>query len=373
MSLISHFNDPQKPIWVVIGDPYDKDGEQGYLFSSGYGYNFKKIWKLAGLNLDDCHIRSLRPCLGATYQDDTIRSNFLQELCNYKPAIIVPLDDEILNYLVPTTTQIKEKNSSMRKWAGSLLTSKFISHPHYIIGSHDPAWVTRKWNYHEIQAFIDFGHVKEEFEYFKRTGQIQPLPQRTVITEPIYDTLVDYLRWIISSYANKSINFVSSDIETIRPKPKSFYRINHHPGFPYTIALAPSPKEGISFSYWDYTPEQSVKIWRLLNEITSTIPQIGQNYFLFDSHVKKPLGFEFCLDKCQDTYFRHHILWPGLEHKLQFQTKQYTREPYYKDEGKNWNSKMKRQLMIYNVKDACVTYEIFLEQEKEFDERPHLR
>ena len=55
-----------------------------------------------------------------------------------------------------------------------------------------------------------------------------------------------------------------------------------------------------------------------------------------------------------------------MEHSLQFQTLQYTREPYYKDEGKTFSPKNKTGLLKYGGKDVCVTYEIFLEQEKEF-------
>ena len=72
---------------------------------------------------------------------------------------------------------------------------------------------------------------------------------------------------------------------------------------------------------------------------------------------------------------RHHVLWPELSHKLQFMVMQYTREPYFKDEGKNWDLRResKRKLMVYNCKDAATTIEIYLGQEEEFDERPELR
>lgn len=367
MSLIQHYGDVNRPIWVIISEPPNKDGEQGYLFSSGAGYNFKKIWKLAGLSLDNVHIRSVRPCLGATYDKLTSLHKLLLDLQHYKPSIIVPLDDEILNYLVPRTTQIKEKNSSMRKWAGSILESVFINHPHYVIGSHDPMWVSQNWDYYEIQAYIDFGHVREEFDYYRLHNILQPLTKRQLVINPPFSTLMDYL------YDCLSLPIISHDIETIRPKKESFYHNTQHPGYPYTSAIAKNSQDGISFSFWDYSLDECVRLWRRLNELFSTVPQIGQNYFLFDSHYLRSLGFDICLDKCQDTYFRHHILWPGLEHKLQFQTKQYTRQPFYKDEGKNWSSKHKEQLYRYNALDAVVTYEIWERQEEEFNDRPHLK
>jgi len=366
MSLINNFGIETSPIWVLLDAPYPNDVSDGVVLGGGYGYNFKRIWKLGGLNIyNDTFIKSLRPCLGASYDTDKVHSNLLAELDRCRPPIIVPLADDILNYLVPDTKQIKENNSSLVKWAGSLLTSKYLSYPHYVIGSLPPDWVTRNWDYNEIQAFIDFGHVREEFEYWRKYGTIQPLPNRNFLVEPSFPDLIWYLNGCLAC------SLIGTDIETLRPKKDSFYH-GVNCGYPYTIALAKSPLDACSFSLWDYDEDQCVMIWRLLNEILSKVPQIGQNYFLFDSHYLEALGFSLCIERCMDTLIRHHILWPSLKHALHFQTRQYTREPYYKDEGKNFNIKYKKKFMIYNAKDAAVTFEIYNEQEKEFAERPHL-
>jgi hypothetical protein len=63
-----------------------------------------------------------------------------------------------------------------------------------------------------------------------------------------------------------------------------------------------------------------------------------------------------------------------MSHKLDFMIMQYTRLPYYKDEGKGWvlrdgMFKLKR----YNCLDACGTLEVFEEQEAEFADQPALR
>jgi hypothetical protein len=215
--------------------------------------------------------------------------------------------------------------------------------------------------------------VKEEYEYFKANGSIQLLPSRILVIEPTYSELLSHLLRIKYDYSCKLFTHISVDIETIRPRKGTVYNKLGHPGYPYTIALATSPYWGISFSLWDYLPEESFRIWSLLNEILSTIPNLGQNYFSFDTHFLEALGFHINLANVQDTLIRHHILWPGLEHKLQFQTKQYTRQPFYKDEGKNWNPKYKAQLLRYNALDVVITYEIYLAQELEFNARPHLK
>lgn len=365
MSKINNFGSENNPIWIILDEPYSNDESDGVILSGGYGYNFKKIWKLGGLSLNDIYITSLKPVLGASYNNDARLSLLLQTLDLHKPTFIVPLSDLVLNFLVPHTTQAKEKNSSLAKWAGSLLQSKYLSYPHYIIGSQPPDWVTRNWIYNEIQAFIDFGHIREEFEFWRKYGTTNPLPHRSLNVQPNYSDLVSYLSECLL------LPMVSVDIETIRPgKGRFYYQIN--PGYPYTIAIAKSPKDAMSFSLWDYTEDQCIVIWRLLDELFTKVPQIGQNYFLFDSHYLEALGFRLCLSRCCDTLLRHHILWPSLKHALHFQTRQYTREPYYKDEGKNFNIRRKKEFMIYNAKDAAVTFEIYDEQEKEFQDRPQI-
>lgn len=395
MSLIANYGPESSPIWIIVDEPYGKeatykdvngvkviddestgDAKQGTLFSGGTGYVFRKLWKLAGLDSSIIHIRSLCPCIGASYADITVQnSQLLLEIDKYHPTFIIPMSDQLLNYLCPETTQHKEKNSSLRKWAGSLLQSKYISYPHYVIGNYPPDWVIKQWDYNEIQAFIDFGHVKEEFDYWKQYGTINKLPIRHILTEPSFGDIISYLNDCLS------LPIISHDIETIRPKKGTFYsgdapELNNgkkHPGFLYSIAIAKSKSDAISFCLWDYKPEQIVKIVRLLDELFTKVPQIGQNYFLFDSHYMEAHGFNLRLSDCKDTLIRHHILWPGLRHSLQFQTKQYTRQPFYKDEGRNFNIKQKKKFLNYGGLDACVTYEVFEEQEKEFDERPHLK
>jgi hypothetical protein len=366
MSPIQNFGDPKNPIWILMDEPYTNDANDNVVLSGGYGYNFKKTWCLASLSLNDIYIRTNRPTLGASYVKETALSKMLYDIELYRPTFLVPLSDEILNYLVPYTSQAKEKNSTIAKWAGSILQTSYLSYPHYIISSHPPDWVTRNWSYNEIQAYIDFGHVWEEFEYWSKHGTLNPLPKRNLLVQPTFVDLISYLHDCLN------LPLVGCDIETLRPKNNTFYKgINC--GYPYTIALAKNPLDAISFSLWDYTPDECIKIWIALDKLLNTVPQIGQNYFLFDAHYLKALGFHICLEKCKDTLIRHHILWPSLKHALHFQTRQYTRTPFYKDEGRNFSVKQKDKFMRYNAMDAAITTEIYEAQDQEFSERSHLR
>ena len=371
--IIENHGNPNSPIWLILEHPYTSDADKGYVLSGGVGYIHRKVWSLSGIDIDP-YIYVLKPCLGATYDFDKKFSELVIELCDHNVPFVLPTSVNLFTKFCNSQVTKSQGKALFKKYAGNLLTSNYVPYPHYIIPQYDPAHVAANYDYMEIQAFIDYGHVREEYEYWRsHNNQLNPLPTRKLITEPAYDDLLSFLYRTRFEYERKSLSFVSVDIETIRPKKKTPLHIAGHPGYPYTLSLALSPDYGISFSLWDYTDSQLVVIWRELDYIFREIGQIGQNYFTFDAHFLEALGFRPCLSKCQDTLIRHHILWPGLEHKLQFQTKQYTREPFYKDEGKLWSPNQKSGLMRYNALDTTVTYEIYNAQEKEFAEKPHLK
>ena len=375
-NVIAHSGSPNNPIWVVVDRPFPRDAEKGTVFSAPYGWVFQKMWEEAGMGAYQPFIMSLRPDLDTPGDEVTAIRNFQSLVDVYHPPFILPMGKTATAMLCPETILRRKgkananqtAEASLDKYSSSLLVSPFITHEHYAIPQLSPDDIVANWGYRNIGIFIDLGRIRDEFTYYKANGKLQPPTDRELVLEPSYYDLMD----ILQRFRHPSLGFLSADIETIRA-PKSSVLFKNHPGFPYTLSLADSPNFGVSFSYWDYEPWQSVNVWRELNYLMANVPQIGQNYFSFDSHFLAALGFTICLDRCQDTLIRHHILWPELEHKLQFQTKQYTRQKFYKDEGKGWSPKNKKQLFHYNALDSTVTFEIYLAQEEEFNDRPHLR
>ena len=376
-NVIAHSGSPSSPIWVVVNTPFKRDAEDGILFSCPFGWVYKKMWEEAGLGNITPFIMSLRPDLDTPLDDYTAIQNFQALVNAYKPPILLPTGKIATALLCPETILRKKgkKNAtasapeaSLDKYSSSLLVSPFIQYEHYAIPQLSPDDIVGNWAYRNIGIFIDLGRVRDEYAYYTKCGSLQPQTQRELICQPTYYELMD----ILQKFREPKLGYLSNDIETIRSRGKGSAFINH-PGFPYTNSFADSPFFGVSYSFWDYEPWQSVNIMRETDYLYTNVPQIGQNYFSFDSHFLEALGFTVCLDKCQDTLIRHHILWPELEHKLQFQTKQYTRQKFYKDEGKGWSPKNKKQLFHYNALDSTVTFEIFLAQEDEFNDRPQLR
>lgn len=374
MTLITPKGNPHAPVWVVVEDPYKDDAKVGYVFSAGLGYVFDKMMQEAGLN--DYYVCARRPDPDHLDSYSIVDGN----ANNYKPPIIIPLGDSLGFFCKETNKRLKrskgqvtpqEEEADLEKYAGSILISPKLNYPHYIIPTIPPDVVVRDWSIRDIAVNLDLGKAKSELEYYNNHGgTLEPLPERRLIYDfdkpGKFPELIDRLTtW------SRSRVLLSTDIESIYPKEKS--KLRGHPGIPTVIGLADSHTEGISFEFFREDKNETVILWRVLNEVLKNCPLLGQNFFAFDATRFQMLGFEVSFDNITDTMSRHHILWPELPHKLQFLTKQYTRQPYYKDEGAGWSPKNLTSLKRYNCLDVVVTYEVYEEEEREFDERLYLR
>jgi len=363
---------PTAPVWIILNKPLSGDEDKGYLFSSPQGYVFDKMLAEAGIT--DYYVIVQKPDTANT----SAAGSWESSLHTYKPPIIIPLGSagnwlvEEMRFKYQKKNYNPDMDSELSKYAGSLLSSNMgnkLDWPHYIIPTFEPMDVIRQWKIRDIVVSCDLSKAAAELEYWRNNGHsIQPLPKRThKITFESFDELLS----IIDDFLNYDI--ISNDIETIYPKaptktqPSQFYGIL--PGYPVVIGLAPSIDFGISFDCFRDSVVETRELWKHLAKLFWEVPSLGQNFFNFDANYYEALGFRFPLEKCRDTLIQHHILWPELKHTLQFQTRQYTRERYYKDEGHGWSTKNTTMLKTYNVKDVCVTMEIYLAQLEELKQR----
>jgi uracil-DNA glycosylase family 4 len=290
---------------------------------------------------------------------------FIEELFESKPAVIVAAGLTSLRILIPDT-RMRSNDTGISRWRGSLMVSPLLPWPHYIIPVQHPAFIlSHSWPDRPVSVLC-YQRALEEWRWWLSHGknEMQPLPERSLYYDPTYDDVIAYLNDLLNDPVIGVTEPISSDIETYKRK------------FVYLLALAKSATDGISIGLWDYMEQpdgkaKTIRIFRLLDRIFRTRQQVGQNYTIFDAHWLETLGFEFSNPSLiQDTLFRHHVLYPELEHSLQFQTMQFTRQPYYKDEGKLVNIKKpedRKRFKRYNALDACVTREIFDRQEEEFN------
>jgi uracil-DNA glycosylase family 4 len=352
---------------VFVGEaPGADEDATGYPFMGQAGKLADRLLSEAGFSVQDVWFTNpykTRPpgndisaleSLGIPYAN--YQNQFFEEIETAKPAIIITAGATPLSVLCPGTRSKRTDEVGIGKWRGSLLTSPRLNWPHYVIPIFHPAYVLRDWSEKDTNLHF-LRKIKEELDYWKTHGQLQPLPIRELIVEPDASTILDYLNECF-----KQVEPISIDIELL------------HRRVPYCISFARNPSSAISFSLWDYSPDISLLIWKAMDRIFRLHSQIGQNYTSFDAHWLYHLGFEINCSLVDDTRIRHNVLWPELSHKLEFMVAQYTREPYYKEEGRGWSHKDgKSQLQRYNCKDTACTYEVFNEQEIEFNERTNLK
>lgn len=355
-------------LWLIqnLSEVKEADKAAGVLFTGTSAYHFDKMLEEASLPTGDIFY-----CVNEQTQTT------LDLLTLYRPSIILLCGSETTKEFCPEVANKKKPfEVSLEKQAGSLLQSSKIMYPHYCIPIWSVERIYQDWTYRDIYINLDLGKAKDEINYWSSTGTLRTLPIYNFVVEPSFAELKDYF----FDKLFKSKILCAGDIETIghQIRKKALNKLTRpnllgHPGMPYVMGLANSPTEAISFSLWDYPTDQLVLLWRWLDALLSSVTLVGQNFFNFDLIWLEALGFTLNKEKLQDTYIRQHILWPELPRSLQFMVKQYTRIPYYKDEGKHWSPKQKKAYMRYNALDCVATYEVYLKQEEEFKERPQLQ
>lgn len=365
MPYIQPKGNPQSPIWLILEKPFPSDLPAGILASGGMGFFLEKMFREAYINTGDVYVLARRPDTDSPTAVSSV-DNFIS---TYKPPLLL-FSGESAQFFLPECkpTGGASYKGQLGKYAGSLLKLPGGSWEHWCIPIAEPEALIADWTERNVTTYSDFAKIHDELAYWTRTRTVRPYLERKLISHDLSTTEISD---ILDQFSLEK-NF-SCDIETIYPRKNSeFY--GEHPGVPITIGLASSPTYAVSFSPYRDSISDTILIMRKLDSLFRNVGTIiGQNFFNFDSFFLNMLGFSLSKERFSDTLIRHHICWPELPHSLQFLTRQYTRQPFYKDEGRSWSIKRLGELRHYNCLDAAVTYEVWLEQEKEFNQRPHLR
>lgn len=271
------------------------------------------------------------------------------ELTQCSANVIVPLGNISLYAL---TRKVPRVDKGITKWRGSILSAEVRpSSPvanrlngRKVIPTIHPASVLRPGNYLQ-QHYIsrDLQRIAEE----SKSPDIA-YTERHLIVRPSFFEIMGFLSTI-----KTSCKIVAYDIEVRK-------------GEVSCIAFAVSPTLVISipFEYekGDYmTISQEMEVWQAIGAILRdrSITKVIQ-YTPYDvPFIMHKYGIPTC--SVEDTYVAHRVLYSDLPAKLEFMTSTLTREPYYKDEGKeafkgpvrDWDAYWR-----YNAKDAAMCMEI---------------
>lgn len=371
LNYVGFRGNPYAPICVAGEAPGADEDEAGLPFVGASGKEQDRMLREAGIQPDQvCFTNpykvrppnndlTLLPSLGIPL--DLFERQFIEEVNTYKPTIIICAGATSMRLLCPQTGIRKHNKTDypIGKWRGSLLTSPFLTYPHYVIPVQHPAFILREWSERQVSVML-YERALEEWTYVHKNGQLNPLPQRTLITNPPYAELFAELKRISDTRQR-----VSVDIELLWLRPVKKFNIPSK-RLVYTIALATSPSWAVSFCFWDYSVNQLQYLFPLLQRILTNNKQIGQNYITFDCSWLSTIGLKPDVNLVDDVMVKHHVLYIEMPHNLAFMTMQFTRENYYKDEARAFYAGGDKNVLLrYNAKDSCLAYEIetWLEEE----------
>jgi uracil-DNA glycosylase family 4 len=252
-------------------------------------------------------------------------------------------------------------------WRGSIL--RYRDYKRKVVPSINPGTIFG----HEkggLRDWKDLTYVKWDFaravEESKSSAYL--IPKRNLICARNSSQLLSFFE------RYQDANKVAIDIETFKT-------------IPICIAFAFSRNEAISVPFfrdngdpdWPVLPQtDQAYIWQFVSRLlaNSDIMKIGMNY-KFDqgqleyANNKKDWFGMPTSSVFFDIRLGFKTLYPELPASLAFIQSVLTREPFHKNEGKEYHPKKDKfdRLLLYNAKDAAVTYECYEEIMRELEER----
>ena len=238
--------------------------------------------------------------------------------------------------------------NGITKWRGSILPALY--HNIKVVPSIHPANLFERRG--EKGAFpysskiymqLDFNRAVEE----SLTRELE-LPRRNLNYAKRFTDVYDFLQ------RNRENKIAALDTEGV---------------VPFCISIAFSRHAALSIPLFnlkhfdktfDISGSEMAEIWRLLDAFfrDESMLFIGQN-FKYDQRKLECLGFRLKL--YVDTMILGKTVNPEFPGALEFFTSIYTREPYYKDEWQLFDMGKRRltDVLIYNARDAAVTFEVY--------------
>lgn len=277
---------------------------------------------------------------------------------------LLRLKNNSLNCIVPVGATALEAlchEKGITKYRGSILKSKVggikvvpIIHPRNVLVPKGKGGVEYYYKYITV---LDIAKAVRESEF---PDYRVPEKMITIIKNPYQ------LEKFLDEY--KKCEIASLDLET-------------HSSVPICIGIAFNGSHGASVPLFSISTAKSsinlsksdqVEIWRILSEFLARIKYLGQNFKFDHQLLIRPLKMiEYIPGKLHaDTSLMMEVVYPELPKNQGFMGSLYSDEPYYKDEGREFNYKTDKieQLLIYNGKDVTVAWDNYFGLLKELAE-----
>lgn len=343
--------DPSSNLWIIGEAPGQSEEYLHRPFVGDSGEKLEQVLSRHGYNRKDafltnlCHYRPTNNIFETALKTSQLQDGLqeLQELIhNHKPNVIATLGNWPTHYFTNKTRIVKGKIAGITDYRGSILqyaTNYFgeLNHVQKVIPTFHPSYILRN-----PIAFVPFDLD------IKRIIGDSHYPELNL---PTYDIKIDppnleeYVDRILSS------NFTAADIENVTGT------INI-----LCICFTLSPTEVVVIPLGE---NPSVRNRDAVSRILAS-ETVGKcfHYGMHDVTTLRCAGY-IVNGYNHDTIIQAHVIQPELPRDLAFLTSVLTRQPFYKDDGKQffggdikgWSRKRNKQdLYVYNGKDGCVTH-----------------
>jgi DNA polymerase-1 len=297
--------------------------------------------------------------LGTVCDIEEEKQRLYKEILSIKPNAILTLGPLSFETLTGLSKLLTYRGSILPSQVGDAKIVGTIS-PYHLIRVSDESEDSdeSKGLFSYVWKWVLGNDIKRAIQESKSSGW--SLPQRTLL---IARNSVDVSRFIDRRVKSKDRFF--ADIETIEST------------IPGCISLAWDKHEAISIPLFNKVGRYEIStipttdlafIWQRLDKLFHEQEVCGQN-FKFDQAKLEMLGFRFKGLK-SDTSLKAHTINPEIPYVgLAFISSIWTREPYYKDEGKEFifGKHDIDRWFLYNAKDSAVDCEVDEAQERELE------
>lgn len=347
---------------LIVGEaPGDEENRTGKPFVGKSGEYLTDLLKQAGIDREACWITNVSKYqpphndikrlgeIGVKLEEQKI--NLWKEIEAIHPNVIIPLGGTALEAITGHAAITSYRGSILRCSHGQFKAVPTF-HPAHILRQKGGEVPDYKLN---VVLRLDLIRAREQSEFPE-----YKVPRRLLRVVRNSGDLYSFFR------ANRDRDTVSVDIETSKCIPICVgLAFSRHEAIsvPLVDLLSPTNTNGISET-------QLAGMWKLVASLLRTpgIKVIGHNY-KFDEARLDSIGMFtdklFC-----DTMLLAHTVNPELPKALEFVTSIYTEEPYYKNEREDFNPRKHdlKKLLIYNARDAAVTYEVYEAITKDLEE-----
>ena len=283
-----------------------------------------------------------------------------QEIERNKPKCIIAMGNYALRAVLglPMKWDQKKNSHPILNYRGSILLAK--DRKTKVVPTIHPAALFNRYNEsNEQEGGLDYVyHVLIQHDITRAVEESRSrelnLPRRDLAVARNSLDLIRFFRMY------EKLNKASADIESINCIPVciSFAFSRYH------AISVPLLRQIGNVKLTDMGDLEMDAVWDIVDSKLQTLDLIGQN-FKYDEFKLNLMRFGKMHLK-SDTLIKTRVIFPELpSKKLNVQSSYWTREPYYKEEGKEFKigKSPVDQLFLYNAKDSAVTFEVDEAQE----------